>query len=106
MAADHQRFLTHLAALDAQKLAEANADFFGHLVRLSRNPALQKGVTSVVHQIRLGSLHLPAFIDVRALGVSQDLLVHAVRDHDRAAAEGTLRMISLIEVPQGEDEAQ
>ncbi len=104
MQTDHDRFLRHLAEPDAQKLAEANADFFNHLVKLSRNPALQKGVTSVVHQIRLGSLHLPNFIDLKALAESQALLVAAVRDHDRAAAQGSMRMLALIEVPLGDDQ--
>ncbi len=99
MKSDHERFMVHLAAPDAQKIAEANADFFAHLVTLSRNPALHKGIASVVHQVRLGSLHLSEFIDVRALALSQELLIAAARDHDLAAAQGALRMISLIEVP-------
>lgn len=101
MQKDHDRFMVHLRALDAQKIAEANADFFNHLVELSRNPALKRGITSVVHQVRLGSLHLPTYIDLHALSESQELLIAAVRDHDRAAARGALRMLSLIEVPLG-----
>lgn len=99
MRADHERFVAYLAAPDAQKVAEANADFFAHLVTLSQNPALHKGITSVVHQVRLGSLHLSEFIDLRALALSQELLIAAAKDHDLAAAQGALRMISLIEVP-------
>jgi DNA-binding GntR family transcriptional regulator len=104
MQADHERFLGHLAGLDAGKIAEANADFFNHLVKLSNNPALQKGITSVVHQVRLGSLHLPTYIDLKALAESQALLLAAVRDHDRAAAQGSMRMLSLIEVPLEEQD--
>jgi DNA-binding GntR family transcriptional regulator len=104
MHADHERFLSYLSQLDAQKIAEANADFFNHLVKLSKNPTLQKGVTSVVHQVRLGSLHLPDYIDLKALAESQALLLAAVRDHDRAAAQGALRMLSLIEVPREDDQ--
>ena len=99
MRADHDRFVEHLVNPDPQKLATANADFFAHLVTLSSNVVLQRGITSVVHQIRLGSLHLPEYIDLRALSVAQDLLVHAARDHDRAAALGSMRMLGLIEVP-------
>jgi DNA-binding GntR family transcriptional regulator len=99
---DHDRFVHHLVNPDAQKLATANADFFAHFVTLSNNPALQRGITSVVHQIRLGSLHLPEYIDLRALSVAQDLLVHAARDHDKAAALGSMRMLGLIEVPLDE----
>ncbi len=104
MAVDHQRFLEALGTLDVPKMAEANADFFAHLVALSRNPALRKGITSVVHQIQLGAQHLPAFIDVRALAESQAALVSAVAANDRAAALGALAMIALIEVPLTEPE--
>jgi DNA-binding GntR family transcriptional regulator len=96
---DHERFLANLAAQDMQKVAAANAEFFNHLVTLSSNPLLQKGITSVVHQIRLGSLHLPERIDLRALSESQALLIAAARDHDSAAARGALRMLGLITVP-------
>jgi DNA-binding GntR family transcriptional regulator len=104
MTGDHQRFLAALQTLDVTKMAEANADFFNHLVVLSRNPALQKGITSVVHQIQLGALHLPAFIDVRALAESQAALLTAVAAQDRDSALGALRMIALIEVPLSEPE--
>ncbi|MES2172302.1 MAG: GntR family transcriptional regulator [Actinomycetota bacterium] len=104
MTVDHHRFLDALAGLDVQKMAEANADFFNHLVSLSRNPALQKGITSVVHQIQLGGQHLPAFIDVRALAESQAALVKAVASDDPAAALEALAMIAHIEVPLSETE--
>lgn len=99
MREDHERFTQALTELDTQAIARANADFFNHLVLLSRNPVLQKGITAVVHQIRLGSLHLPKYIDLRALAQSQELLIAAARDHDRAAAQGAIRMLGLIEVP-------
>jgi DNA-binding GntR family transcriptional regulator len=99
MTVDHHRFLASLEALDVTKMAEANADFFNHLVVVSRNPSLQKGIASVVHQIQLGAQHLPAFIDVRALSESQAALLTAVATSDRAAALGALGMIALIEVP-------
>jgi DNA-binding GntR family transcriptional regulator len=99
MQVDHEHFLEHLAVPDAGKLATANADFFAHLPRLSANPALQRGITSVVHQIRLGGQHLPAYIDIRALAQAQGLLIAASRDHDLAAAQQAMRMLGLIEVP-------
>jgi DNA-binding GntR family transcriptional regulator len=99
MQLDHERFLEHLAVPDAQALATANADFFAHLPRISANPTLRRGITSVVHQIRLGGRHLPAFIDIRALAQAQALLVAAARDNDLAAARGAMRMLGLIEVP-------
>jgi DNA-binding GntR family transcriptional regulator len=99
MTADHQRFLQALGNLDVQKLAEANADFFNHLVLLSHNSALQKGIASVVHQIQLGGQHLPAFIDLRLLAESQTRLIAAVAASDRAAALDAVALIALIEVP-------
>jgi DNA-binding GntR family transcriptional regulator len=99
MRRDHQRFMEALAELDTLRIATANAEFFNHLVLLSRNPALQKGITAVVHQIRLGSVHLPKYIDLRAIAQAQELLIAATRDHDRAAAQGAIRMLGTIEVP-------
>jgi DNA-binding GntR family transcriptional regulator len=99
MRADHEEFLAQVRALDPQKIATANANFFSHLMTLSQNPVLQRGLNSVVHQIRLGSLHLPDYLDFRTLGESQALLIAAARDHDVAAARGALRMIGLITVP-------
>lgn len=104
MKADHERFLAGLSELDMQKVATANADFFNHLVALSSNPVLQRGINSVVHQIRLGSLHLPERIDLKALNESQELLIAAARDHDVAAARVALRMLGLITIPTESDD--
>ena len=97
--ADHERFLEKLRTLDMQKIATANADFFNRLVPLSRNPVLQRGIISVVHVIRLGSLHLPAYIDFTALSESQALLISAARNHDKVTAQAALGLLSLISVP-------
>jgi DNA-binding GntR family transcriptional regulator len=99
MRADHEEFLAQVNALDPQRIATANANFFSRLMTLSQNPALLRGLNSVVHQIRLGSLHLPDYLDFRTLGESQALLIAAARDHDVAAARGALRMVSLVRVP-------
>lgn len=101
MRTDHERFVAHLSTRDAQKLAEANADFFSHLIALSSNPTLQRGLNSVVHQVRLGSQYLAEFIDVGTLAESQLLLIAAARDRDVAAAQGAMRMIGLIKIPLG-----
>lgn len=98
MKADHENFVSMLSTRDMQRIATANAEFFNHLVELSRNPVLRRGIQSVVHVVRLGSLHLPDQIDFRALSESQALLVAASRDHDRAAALGALRMLGTIRV--------
>ncbi len=129
MRADHAQFLEHVSwALDPkrmaamranpelvkeqfvelvpQKIAMANARFFNNLVQVSQNPVLVRGINSVVHLIQLGSLYLPDYIDFRALSESQQLLIAAARDHDRAAAQGALRMLGLITVPTAALEAE
>lgn len=99
MASDHESFLASISTLDAQALATANYWFFQRLQSQSRNPALQRGITSVVHIVRLGSLHLPAFIDVASLANSQQLLLDAARAHDLEAARAALSSLRGIEIP-------
>ena len=96
----------HVTELVPQKIAMANANFFNHLVGLSQNSSLVRGIHSVVHLIQLGSLYLPDYLDFRALSESQELLIAAARDHDRAAAQGALRMLGLITVPTAALEAE
>jgi DNA-binding GntR family transcriptional regulator len=95
-----------VTALVPQKIAMANARFFNHLVELSENPSLRRAINSVVHLIQLGSLYLPDYLDFRALSESHQLLIAAARDHDRAAAQGALRMLGLITVPTAALEAE
>ena len=57
-----------------QAVATSNFTFFNRLLVLSENPALTKAITSVVHIVRLGSLHLPDYLDFAALDHSQQLL--------------------------------
>lgn len=101
MAADHVTFVSSIDTLDAQALATANFWFFQRLLPASRNPALQRGITAVVHIVRLGSLHLPAFLDVEALADSQQLLLEAIRRRDLPAAHTALATLRRIEIPQG-----
>lgn len=104
MKADHERFKHAEQTLQMRPLATANADFFHHLETLSANPALQRAISSVAHVIRLGSLHLPDYVDFRAIGQAQELLLAAIRDRDRAAAHGALRMLGVIALPTPEPE--
>ena len=104
--ADPELMREHVSELVPQKIAMANAKFFSHLVGLSHNPPLVRGINSVVHLIQLGSLYLPDYLDFRALSESQQLLIAAARDHDRAAAQGALRMLGLITVPTAALEAE
>ena len=99
MEADHLAFRWHVAALDMQSVATANFTFFNRLVELSENPALTKAITSVVHIVRLGSLHLPDYLDFAALDHSQQLLLDAVRTNDAEAARRAIQTIGTIKVP-------
>ena len=99
MEADHLAFRRHVAALDMQSVATANFTFFNRLVELSENPALTKAITSVVHIVRLGSLHLPDYLDFAALDHSQQLLLDAVRTNDAEAARRAIQTIGTIKVP-------
>jgi DNA-binding GntR family transcriptional regulator len=96
---DHAEFVSSVAALDVQRIATANFMFFQRLVALSRNPALQRAITSVVHVVRLGSLHLPEYVDLAALATSQELLIEAVRGRELDAAHSAMAILRRIEIP-------
>ncbi|GAB3041097.1 hypothetical protein GCM10027052_23220 [Parafrigoribacterium mesophilum] len=100
MRRDHLAFQRHVAALDMQNVATSNFAFFHHLTVLSHNPTLRKALTSVVHIVRLGSLHLPDYLDFAALDRSQQLLLDAVRANDAHAARAAIALLGTIEVPQ------
>jgi DNA-binding GntR family transcriptional regulator len=100
MQRDHLAFQKHVAALDMQNVATSNFSFFNHLAVLSHNPTLRKALTSVVHIVRLGSLHLPHYLDFAALDRSQQLLLDAVRTNDAEAARAAIALLATIQVPQ------
>ena len=97
--AHHAAFLEALRVLDANEIATTNFLFFSVLPRRSTNAVLQRGILGVVHIIRLGSLHLPAYIDFPALARAQQLVIDAVRTSDVAAAREAMRVIGGIQVP-------
>ena len=100
MDSDHQRFREHAATLNMQGIATSNFLFFDRLVALSRNALLRKQINSVAHVIRLGSLHLPGYIDFTALDQSQAMLLEAVRRRDLLTAHEAMAALRDIEVPQ------
>lgn len=100
MAADHDAFLASLATTDPAVIATANFRFFMHLPGESSNRILQRTITSVVHVVRLGSLHLPQYIDLASLAAAQELLVRAVSGRDRALAREAMAILRHIEIPQ------
>ena len=74
--------------------------FFNRLSSLSTNPALRRTITSVVHIVRLGSLHLPRYLDVSTLSSAQSMFIEAARTKDVALAHEALAVIGRIEIPQ------
>ncbi|MCU1545387.1 MAG: hypothetical protein JWP30_487 [Homoserinimonas sp.] len=99
MREDHDAFLRRLRTRDFLSIATANFAFFHHLTTLTGNGALRRGIESVVHLIRLGSLHLPKSIDVETLARAQSDLLTAVQARDAVAAEASIRLVRNIEVP-------
>lgn len=97
--ADHAEYLATFGGMDVQAMASANLAFFSRMPPLSSNPALQRGITSVVHVIRLGSLHLPAYIDLRALTRAQELVIRAARERSLAVAYEALEVLRNIRIP-------
>lgn len=97
---DHVQYLASLPRLDAQRIATTNFDFFSRLPTLSHNAALQRAIVSVVHIVRLGSLHLPDYIDFDALGRAQGLIIEAVRTHDIEFARQAMKTLARIDVPR------
>lgn len=100
MREDHARFVASLEALDSQALARANFDFFARLQSESANGALKRAITSVVHIVRLGSLHLPEYVDVATLARAQSVLLEAVERHDLEHARAAMDVLGGITVPR------
>ena len=100
MERDAAAFAANIQPWDADKLATTNFDFYSRLVQLSTNAALLRAITSVVHILRLGSLHLPAHLDVATLSVAQRAMLSAARNRDVAEAHAALEQLRAIEVPQ------
>ncbi len=97
---DHARFLASLIELNFQRIATTNFDFFNRLPAESGNRALTRALTAVVHIVRLGSLHLPATIDLEAVGRAQGLLLEATVTHDVSMALEAMDLLGQVEVPQ------
>ena len=97
---DHAQYLIALTKLEVQQIATANFLFFSRLPAESTNLALQRAIVSVVHIVRLGSLHLPEYIDLEALGRAQGLLLEGVRLRDIQFARDAMKLLAQIQVPQ------
>ena len=100
MSRDNARFVAALPALDTLEIARANLDFFARLSPESSNAALQRAITSVVHIVRLGSLHLPDFIDLAALSEAHTQLLEAVRTRDLDRGRAAMVLLGGIAIPR------
>lgn len=100
--ADHADYLASFTGMDIQAMASANLSFVSRMPALSANAALQRAITSVVHVIRLGSLHLPGYIDLGALGRAQQLLIQAARERSLEIAAEALIVLRNIRIPTEE----
>src|SRR6185436_17410375 len=89
-----------LTTTDIQRMATTNFMFFSRLPALSTNPALQRAIVSVVHIVRLGSPHLPEYIDLEALGRAQGLLLAAARLRDVHFARDAMTLLARSGAPQ------
>lgn len=100
MEADAGDFLASLDPWDPREMATTNFSFFSRLQGESTNGALQRAINSVVHVIRLGSLHLPDHIDFASLARTQQQLLAAARARDPAAAREALNELRTFRIPQ------
>ncbi|MDO7883054.1 GntR family transcriptional regulator [Salinibacterium soli] len=98
--AAHEDFLAGLADHSAQHMATANFLFVQHIAEHSRNAVLQRALVSVVHIIRLGSLHLPEYVDVESISRAQSLLITACESRDLGVALEAMRVLRSIRIPQ------
>ena len=99
MARDHEDFRAAVGRFDMQAIATTNFSFFSRLVALSTNESLRRAITSVVHLVRLGSLHLPDYLDFRALQEAQSTLLAAVGKNDLHRAHEAIADIRAIRIP-------
>jgi DNA-binding GntR family transcriptional regulator len=99
MRQDHAAFDAYVASAGMQQVATTNFTFFSRLVPLSENPILRKEIMSIMHLIRLGSLHLPDYLDFATLGAAQQQLADAVAAQDTGAAHAAIATVRRVEVP-------
>lgn len=100
MTRDHEAFGLSIANMDMQSTATANFAFFQRLSSMTTNASLRRAITSVVHIVRLGSLHLPDYLDFAALSHAQELFLEAVRAKDVTLAHTAMAAVRSIQIPQ------
>lgn len=99
MREDQATLQQHIAAENMIQTASTSANFFNRLTALSANPLLQRAITSVVHVVQLGSLHLPEQISMPGLVASQTRMLEAAESKSVSLGLEALRLIAGIEIP-------
>lgn len=99
MKGDHDEFTAATAARDYPAVARSNFSFYDRLASHSGNEVLLRSLTSVVHMVRLGSLHLPEAIDVTQLADRQRSLLDALRVRDAERAVAAIQGLKDIQIP-------
>lgn len=100
MVQDHEKFLGAVSRSDMQSVAIANLSFFARPMAAVENSLLIKALSSVVHRIQLGSLHLPDYIDFEELGRAQVMFLESLERNDPALAHEAIRIIRGLRIPQ------
>ncbi|MBX3088309.1 MAG: GntR family transcriptional regulator [Cryobacterium sp.] len=100
MVQDHEKFLEAVSRSDMQSVAIANLSFFARPMVAVENSLLIKALSSVVHRIQLGSLHLPDYIDFDELGRAQKMFLESLERNDPALANEAIQIIRNIRIPQ------
>jgi DNA-binding GntR family transcriptional regulator len=100
MERDHRECVAAMQTADFNAVARANFDFYARMQPFSSNDVLTRSITGVVHMVRLGSLHLPASIDMGQLAGCQRSLLDALHARDAAAAVAAIDELRDIRIPQ------
>ncbi len=100
MIQDHEKFVEAVSRSDMQSVAIANLSLFARPMAAVQNSLLIKALSSVVHRIQLGSLHLPDYIDFDELGRAQVMLLESIQKNDPLLAHDAIQIIRSIRIPQ------
>ena len=94
MKSDQVAFLNSVAAGNPMCIASTGAAFYMRLVDESENQALQRGINTVVHVVKLAGQHLNQLIGIDVIAASMQLVLAATIAGDLAEAKRGLEMLT------------
>ena len=94
MKSDQVAFLASVAAGNPMCIASAGAAFYMRLVGESDNRALQQGINTVVHVVKLAGQHLNQLIGIDVIVASMEVVLAATIAGDLAEAKRGLGMLT------------